>query len=529
MTYTGFRFTGRNASTARPADDAQVVSGNTWARNRSAVGADDGTEIDATTMNRIKAALEALSALGCTSANGDSQLADSVAAYVATQLGALGISSITGLATALAAKEAAANKGQANGYAPLDGTSKIASAYLPSYVDDVIEAANLTVIQALTGETGKIYVALDTGKTYRWSGSAYVQIAASDVNSVAGLVGVITASALKTALAIASGDVSGLGSLATASSVSASQISDASANGRSLIAAADYAAMRTLLTLVPGTGANKLLQLDGAAKIPAVDGSQLTNLPPGATAVLGQCQFGYTNATTLTLSRLAGTYLFINGSNQSVPSAGVTLSNSGLSATTFYYVYAWMNSGTMTLEASATAPAIDSTYGHRIKTGDATRALVGMCRTNGSSQFVDTAAQRFVRSWHNDRGVALTGTAVSGSATTATSAADSGARTEWLSWANEVYEVSAVGNFNNSSPGSVVGVGIGLDSASVISSPTVGFQCPASSNSYQAPFHTRLAGQGLTEGYHYASGLFYVSGATGTLASLQLIGHTRGR
>ena len=41
----------------------------------------------------------------------------------------------------------------------------------------------------------------------------------------------------------------GLGSLATASSVTASQISDASANGQSLITAANYAAMRTALGL----------------------------------------------------------------------------------------------------------------------------------------------------------------------------------------------------------------------------------------------------------------------------------------
>ncbi len=46
-----------------------------------------------------------------------------------------------------------------------------------------------------------------------------------------------------------------------------------------------------------------------------------------------------------------------------------------------------MNAGTMTLEASATAPATDSTYGHQIKTADATRTLVGRVTTNASSQF----------------------------------------------------------------------------------------------------------------------------------------------
>ena len=56
-----------------------------------------------------------------------------------------------------------------------DGT-KINQSYLPSYVDDVIEAANLTAIQALTGEAGKIYIALDSGKQYRWGGTVYIQI-----------------------------------------------------------------------------------------------------------------------------------------------------------------------------------------------------------------------------------------------------------------------------------------------------------------------------------------------------------------
>lgn len=57
-------------------------------------------------------------------------------------------------------------------------TGTIAAARLPSYVDDVLEYANLAALPG-TGETGKIYVALDTNKTYRWSGSAYVEIAAS--------------------------------------------------------------------------------------------------------------------------------------------------------------------------------------------------------------------------------------------------------------------------------------------------------------------------------------------------------------
>ena len=58
---------------------------------------------------------------------------------------------------------------------PLDGAGKIPSTFLPSYVDDVEEYNNLAAFPA-TGETGKIYVAINTGFVYRWSGSVYVQI-----------------------------------------------------------------------------------------------------------------------------------------------------------------------------------------------------------------------------------------------------------------------------------------------------------------------------------------------------------------
>lgn len=81
-------------------------------------------------------------------------------------------------------------KGVANGYAPLNASTKIDALYLPSYVDDVLEYADLASFPG-TGETGKIYVAIDTGKTYRWSGSAYVEISPSDVNSVNGYTGIV--------------------------------------------------------------------------------------------------------------------------------------------------------------------------------------------------------------------------------------------------------------------------------------------------------------------------------------------------
>jgi len=91
---------------------------------------------------------------------------------------------------ASAGYELASNKGAANGYASLDGAGKVTASQLPSFVDDVLEFSSLSVFP-VTGESGKIYVAIDTGKTYRWGGTAYTEISSGDVNSVNGKTGVV--------------------------------------------------------------------------------------------------------------------------------------------------------------------------------------------------------------------------------------------------------------------------------------------------------------------------------------------------
>lgn len=69
-------------------------------------------------------------------------------------------------------------KGANNGLAELDANGKVPSAQLPSYVDDVLEYTSQSAFPT-TGEAGKIYIAQDTNKTYRWSGTAYVEISPS--------------------------------------------------------------------------------------------------------------------------------------------------------------------------------------------------------------------------------------------------------------------------------------------------------------------------------------------------------------
>ena len=89
--------------------------------------------------------------------------------------------------------------GAASGVAPLNASSKIDATYLPSYVDDVIEgyyksadgkfyenydSSTQTFSDEITGESGKIYVDLLTNKTYRYSGSAFVEVSQGSIVTV---------------------------------------------------------------------------------------------------------------------------------------------------------------------------------------------------------------------------------------------------------------------------------------------------------------------------------------------------------
>lgn len=57
-------------------------------------------------------------------------------------------------------------------------SGKVPASQLPSYVDDVIEVNDFASLP-VTGEQGKIYITIDTNKTYRWSGSTYIEISAA--------------------------------------------------------------------------------------------------------------------------------------------------------------------------------------------------------------------------------------------------------------------------------------------------------------------------------------------------------------
>ncbi|MEL4401289.1 hypothetical protein AAEJ42_13510 [Shewanella algae] len=65
--------------------------------------------------------------------------------------------------------------GQPNGVAPLDANGILPQSVLPDSVDEVLEFDTFEDFP-VTGDKSKIYLALDTMKTYRWSGSAYIAL-----------------------------------------------------------------------------------------------------------------------------------------------------------------------------------------------------------------------------------------------------------------------------------------------------------------------------------------------------------------
>jgi hypothetical protein len=231
----------------------------------------------------------------------------------------------------------------------------------------------------------------------------------------------------------------------------------------------------------------------------------------------GQCQLTLSGGNLL-LSRYNGRLLTINGVHQIIPASGPTLAATGLTPATLYYIYAWMNAGTMTLEASTTVPVVDAATGVWIKTGDATRTRVGVARPITGPAWTDTPKQRFVRSWYNDPGVILFNNFTASRTTTSTSYVEinSEIRCEALIWSGEAFEANASGTVLNSAAS-------GRNQSSLAyngTTPEIGGSLViATTANDNVPFTAQALKTGLTEGYNYVTLLGLVSSGTGTWLS----------
>ena len=170
----------------------------------------------------------------------------------------------------------------------------------------------------------------------------------------------------------------------------------------------------------------------------------------------GQCRFAYVSTTQCALFPIDGNGLIINGRQYRVPAAGITIANTAFSAQTLMYVYAYDNgSGAIALEASTTTH-VRHTDGVRIKSGDASRTLVGMAQTENNNNFLWNATNRYVATWFNRRQSAVqeffsAGTASFNSAIMLNNGCGC------LAWAGDALVVSAMGQtYANMSAGSYV-------------------------------------------------------------------------
>lgn len=229
---------------------------------------------------------------------------------------------------------------------------------------------------------------------------------------------------------------------------------------------------------------------------------------------LAQCRLTKSGANLL-LSRYNGVGLTINGVAYAIPSAGITLAPTALSVGTLYYIYAYMNAGVMTLEASTTGHSTDTASGIEIKTGDATRTLVGMARPITGPAWTDTVTQRFVVSWFNPQALTLNN-AITGNlpaSNTTYVELDSSKRIEFLSWSGKAVNATAALTGTNSVIGANMVVSIGFDGTTA--QDIGGFKTQAGTGEFVQLF-AQANNSTLSEGYHYATMLERQTGGTTT-------------
>jgi len=214
----------------------------------------------------------------------------------------------------------------------------------------------------------------------------------------------------------------------------------------------------------------------------------------------GQCRLRLVGSD-LVLSPYNGNKLIIDGVNYSIPSSGVSLAPAGLTASTLYYIYAYESSGAMALEASTTFHATDSTTGVEIKSGDASRTLVGMAYMQTAATWPTQAT--LLLNWFNRRMTSAKAGFTSSHTTTSTGAfveIDTEIRVPFLVWSDSAADYAVSGEVTNSTV-SVTTTGLAIDNITPIAASA---GIPAATIA-AVPLAIPGTATGLAEGYHYAT------------------------
>lgn len=257
---------------------------------------------------------------------------------------------------------------------------------------------------------------------------------------------------------------------------------------------------------------------------PDADGTLLVDT---LVSVFGGCQLQFNSSSTVKLVPFKGNLVsFPSAALAVIPSAGISstvnscylngTSGSSLTASTLYYAYLW-NSGSAgspayVIDWSATGHATDTTSGIEIKSGDATRVLVGMAYPQSGPVFADTAKLRLVATWFNRRARQILNAFTTSRTTTSSSYTEinSEIRTLFLSWGDGLFATysGSIGNPTNQT----VGSGVSLDGAA-----TAGVFYATSNTQSVGHADASTAGAFLPgEGEHYLTVLGKTAGGTAT-------------
>ncbi|MFX1675217.1 hypothetical protein PWR63_23705 [Paraburkholderia sp. A2WS-5] len=254
---------------------------------------------------------------------------------------------------------------------------------------------------------------------------------------------------------------------------------------------------------------------------PAIQSQHASQLAQLLAASGPLCSLAYTNSTTLTLSPVKSGKVHSPGYGiVTVPGGGLTLTASGLTASTLYYIYLNPNGGSPTLVASTTGHVTDAT-GVEVQSGNNSLVLVGMAYALSATTWESTA-----RSWTNDPGYSATSGLTSNSSTASTTLANinTGLNVNFLIWNGELAVFSFAATCSVSSANFGIGNAISIDNATP-ADPIAG-QTPATTNSVAISANSSKAG--LSEGRHTSNLFGYVGGAvTGTWVGSASTGVTR--
>lgn len=255
-------------------------------------------------------------------------------------------------------------------------------------------------------------------------------------------------------------------------------------------------------------------QVDNNTTNPDTGGANWLGFNLTLTVPAMQERFQLTTGTACTLIPTNGGLVWINGLNYQIPGAGVNFSSGSLSANTLYYAYIRIAGGVMTGDFSTTGYALSSA-GIPQKIGDATRTLIGMVYTNGSSQFVNQDGNLQVLSW-SMRKLVRSRTQFSADRSTSSAAfaeINTEIRNSFLVWANQAVDFRTNGSF-------------GVGAANRTAATQVSFDGGAGEQETCVCFGAEVGGggglttsmpisgvkTGLSEGLHFATLLGAISG-----------------